>query len=126
MAYNTSAFIKALRARVNKILPCYYEEAPTKGYFPYAVLNGVHIVNLESGDLASFYLDIWMDEKNPVATETLESACDALRSSLHNEVISLRGVFAAHIGFENQSIIADNEFDIAHRRLSMSARIFYN
>lgn len=28
---NTKAFIKALRERVNEVLPTYYEEAPTKG-----------------------------------------------------------------------------------------------
>lgn len=126
MAYNTTAFVKAMRERVNKILPCYYEEAPTKGHFPYAVLNGINIIDLASGDLVSFYLDIWVDEKKPEATVELEGLCDRLRNELYNEVIAENGVFAAHIGFDNQNAIADSEFDIAHRRLSMSARIFYN
>ena len=125
--YNTKAFIKALRERVNKILPTYYEEAPSKNAeFPYAVLNGINIIDLAAGDLASFYLDIWVDEKKPTATEELEALCDTLRNELTNEVITERGVFAAHIGFDNQNAVADSEFDIAHRKLSMSARIFYN
>ncbi len=124
---NTKTFIKALRERVNEILPTYYEEAPTTGaIFPYSVLNGINIIDLDAGDLASFYLDIWTDEKKPNATEELEGLCDALRNELTNEVIAVRGVFAAHIGFDNQNAIADSEYDIAHRRLAMSARIFYN
>lgn len=124
---NTKAFIKALRERVNEVLPTYYEEAPTKGVnFPYSVLNGINIIDLAAGDLASFYLDIWVDEKKPTATEELEALCDTLRNELTNEVIAVRGVFAAHIGFDNQNAIADSEYDIAHRRLAMSARIFYN
>ena len=64
MAANTTALIKALRERVNKILTTYYEEAPSKdAVFPYAVINGVNIIDLAAGDLASFYLDIWVDEK---------------------------------------------------------------
>lgn len=125
--YNTKAFIKALRERVNKVLPTYYEEAPSKNAeFPYAVLNGINIIDLAAGDLASFYLDIWVDEKKPTATEELEALCDTLRNELTNEVIAESGIFAAHIGFDNQNAVADSEFDIAHRKLSMSARIFYN
>ena len=125
MAANTTALIKALRERVNKILTTYYEEAPSKdAVFPYAVINGVNIIDLAAGDLASFYLDIWVDEKQPTATEQLESLC--LRNELTGAVIAESGVFAAHIGFDNQNAIADSEYDIAHRRLSMSARTFYN
>lgn len=127
MAANTTALIKALRERVNKILTTYYEEAPSKDtVFPYAVINGVNIIDLAAGDLASFYLDIWVDEKQPNATEQLESLCDTLRNELTGAVIAESGVFAAHIGFDNQNAIADSEYDIAHRRLSMSARTFYN
>ncbi len=108
-------------------MPTYYEEAPSKDVvFPYAVLNGVNIIDLAAGDLVSFYLDIWVDEKKPTATEELEALCDTLRNELTNEVIVESGIFAAHIGFDNQNSVADNEFDIAHRKLSMSARVFYN
>ena len=118
--YNTKAFIEALRKRVGEVLTTYYEEAPSKSaVFPYAVINGINIIDLAAGDLASFYLDIWVDEKQPTATEELEN-------ELTNEVIAVSGVFAAHIGFDNQNAIAENEYDISHRRLGMSARIFYN
>ena len=127
MAANTTALIKALRERVNKILTTYYEEAPSKdAVFPYAVINGINIIDLAAGDLASFYLDIWVDEKQPTATEQLERLCDTLRNELTGAVIAESGVFAAHIGFDNQNASADSEYDIAHRRLSMSARTFYN
>ena len=44
MAANTTALIKALRERVNKILTTYYDEAPSKdAVFPYAVINGINI-----------------------------------------------------------------------------------
>lgn len=125
--YHTMDFIKALRERVSRVLPTYYEEAPSSGAtFPYAVLNGINIIDLAAGDLASFYLDIWVDEKKPTATEELETLCDTLRNELTNEVISVSGVFGSHIGFDNQNAIAESEYDISHRRLAMSARIFYN
>lgn len=124
---NTKRFIKALRERVNTILPTYFEEAPSKdAVYPYSVLNGINIIDLAQGDLASFYLDIWVDEKQPNATEELEGLCDTLRNELTNEIIAVSGIFAAHIGFDNQNTVADGEYDIAHRRLAMSARIFYN
>lgn len=124
---NTTAFIKALRLRVNEIIPTYYEEAPSKAAsFPYAVLNGINIIDLAAGDLASFYLDIWVDEKKPNATEELEAFCDKLRNELTGAILSVKGIFVSHIGFDNQNAIADSEYDIAHRRLAMSARTFYN
>lgn len=124
---NTTAFIKALRLRVNEIIPTYYEEAPSKAAsFPYAVISGINIIDLAAGDLASFYIDIWVDEKKPNATEELEEFCDKLRNELTGAVISVNGIFASHIGFDNQNAIAESEYDIAHRRLAMSARIFYN
>lgn len=127
MAVNTKALIKALRERINKILTTYYEEAASKdAVFPYAVINGINVIDLAAGDLTSFYLDIWVDEKQPTATEQLESLCDTLRNELTGAVISESGVFASHIGFDNQNSITDSEYDIAHRRLSMSARTFYN
>lgn len=123
--FNTKSFIKALRERVNKVLPTYYEEAPQSKQFPYAIINGVHITDADGCDLALFYIDIWADEKSKDATVQLEGACDSLRNNLTDCVIAESGVFAAHIGFDNQNTIADNEYDLAHRRVSMSARIFY-
>lgn len=125
MKVNTEAFIKAITERVNDILPTTYDEAPTKAVaFPYAVISGINIIDLESGDLASFYIDVWADEKAADATVKLEQACDNLRNGLYNALISAPGMYG-HIGFNNQNTVADSEFDIAHRRLSMSARLFY-
>lgn len=125
MKVNTEAFITALTERVNTILPTTYDEAPTKAKsFPYAVVNGINIIDLESGDLASFYIDVWTDEKAANAAIELERACDNLRNGLYNAIIAAPGLYG-HIGFDNQNTVADNEFDIAHRRLSMSARLFY-
>lgn len=125
MKVNTEAFIAALTERVNAILPSTYEEAATKNASPiYAVVNGINIIDLESGDLVSFYIDVWADEKAADATIELERSCDKLRNELYNAVIVVPGLYG-HIGFDNQNTVADNEFDIAHRRLSMSARLFY-
>lgn len=125
MACDTKAFIKAMNERVNQILLNYYEKAPTKGSFPYSVLNGINVIGIGGGDLVSFYLDIWVDELQENATEQLEGCCDTLRNELNGAVIAEAGVFFGHIGFDNQNSAADGEFDLSHRRLSMSARIFY-
>lgn len=125
--YDTTAFIKALRERVNEVLPTYYSEAPSEDVtFPYAVISGINIIDLAAGDLVSFYIDIWTDEKLPGSGAELERLCDKLRNELTDEVIAVKGVFAGHIGFDNRNTIDENEFDISHRRLSMSARVFYN
>lgn len=125
MKVNTEAFIKAITERVNDILPTTYDEAPTTAVaFPYAVISGINIIDLESGDLASFYIDVWADEKDTDAAVKLEQACDSLRNGLYNALISAPGMYG-HIGFNNQNTVADSEFDIMHRRLSMSARLFY-
>lgn len=100
MKVNTEAFITALTERVNTILPTTYEEAPTKNAPPiFAVVSGINIIDLER-------------------------ACDSLRNGLYNAIIAAPGLYG-HIGFDNQNTVADSEFDIAHRRLSMSARLFY-
>ena len=59
MKVNTEAFITALTERVNTILTTTYEEAPTKNAPPiFAVVSGINIIDLESGDLASFYIAV--------------------------------------------------------------------
>lgn len=120
MKVNTEAFITALTERVNTILPTTYEEAPIKNAPPlFAVVSGINII-----DLASFYIDVWADEKAADATIKLERACDSLRNGLYNAIIAAPGLYG-HIGFDNQNTVADSEFDIAHRRLALSARLFY-
>lgn len=122
---NTSAFIMKLTEYVNSILSCYYEEAPSTASLPYAIVNGIYVSDLATGDLVPFYIDIWADEKNPNATEQLEGYCDTLRNALNNKTLIDEDVLYAHIGFENQSRTADTEFDLSHRKLSFEARIFY-
>ena len=118
MKVNTEAFITALTERVNTILPTTYEEAPIKNAPPlFAVVSGINIIDLESGDLASFYIDVWADEKAADATIKLERG-------FYNAFIAAPGLYG-HIGFDNQNTVADSEFDIAHRRLALSARLFY-
>jgi hypothetical protein len=126
--YNTSDFIAELSKEVNKIVnPTYYEEAKTKDtVYPYGVISGIHITDLDDGDWTSFYIDLWADEKDPKATEQLEGLCDALRNGLTNKVIFVPGKFGAHIGFESQDDRTEAEFDLCHRRTSWSARIFFN
>ena len=124
---NTKAFVEALTERVNNILPTYYEEAPSSAAkYPYSVISGINIITLEeSCDLTSFYIDLWGDEKDPDTTERLEALCDTLRNELDGAVIYAADTFGAHIGFENQNSLIDGEYDLAHRKLALAARIFY-
>ncbi len=125
--YRTKDFIEELRAQLDLILPTYYEEAPSKATrFPYCVISGIKVTDLAQGDQIYFYLDIWGDEKAPETTVALEEYCDLLRNGLSGAVLVREGSFGAHLGFDSQNPMQDSEFDIAHRRLSMSARIFYN
>ena len=125
MRANTTDFILQLTDAANEILPTYYEEAPVTGSFPYAVIGGINIVSLSDGDLVSFNVDFYGDEKDPDAAVELERLCDMTRNGLDGLTIHVPGVLGAHIGFENQNNIVEGEHDLIHRRLSMSARIFY-
>lgn len=125
--YNTSDFIAELVKEVGKIVTAYYEEAPSKdASYPYGVVNGINITDLDDGDWMSFYIDLWGDEKDPTTTEKLENLCDALRNGLTEKVIFVPGKFGAHIGFDSQDDRTETEFDLCHRRTAWSARIFYN
>ena len=124
--HRTTDFIAALRSKIDALLPCYYEEAATEGKLPFAVLGSVRVTDLEDGERAAFSLDVWADEKQQDATVTLERIVDRLRDELTNAVLYVPGVFGCHIGFEDQSGVSEKEFDLAHRRLSLTARIFYN
>lgn len=126
MAANTSAFIEHITNLVNEFVPTTYDEAPTNGSFPYAVINGINIIPLSAGDLVSFFIDLHADERDPGAALALENLCDKLRNELTDRPLYVPGVFGGHIGFENQNGATDKEFDLFNRRLSFSARIFYN
>lgn len=129
MRFSTTEFIKAMTEKVSSAAPCYYEEAPSQeNKFPYVVLSDLRVSSLEnaeSGDLVSFYLNVWTDRKAENANVQLENLCDGLRNSLQGAVISSEGVFSGHICFENQGALGDYDSDIDHRRIMMTARIFY-
>lgn len=125
MTANTSAFIAAMSATINAIANCYYEKAPDDAAYPFVVLGALRITSLDDGDLVPFDLDVWTDEKTADATVTLEALCDTLRNTLTGAIVSTANTFYAHIGFESQTPPAEPEFDLCHRRLAMSARIFY-
>lgn len=125
MTSNTTEFIRKLTTIIDSVATCYYEESPVSAAFPYCVAGSVHISDMESGDLLAFDVDVWTDEKKPDATVELEGICDRLRNRMSNAVLTQDGVFSAHIGFEAQSAVNESEFDLCHRRLSFSARIFY-
>lgn len=125
---NTSAFIEELIKYLNTLkdgFKVYYDRAPKDRTFPYAVVSGINATDLDAGDLTSFDLDIWTDDKLPSATVEIESLCDLCRNALTNKVISLNGVFGSHVGYEGRDTSDDREDDISHRRLFYAARIFY-
>lgn len=114
-----------MTAKIHETVPCFYELAPENESLPFAVMNNLYVSALDQGDLVPFYVDVWTDEKLSTATEQIESLCDSLRNALNGTIISTEGAFKAHIGFENQQMPTENEFDLCHRRLSFAARIFY-
>ena len=125
---NTSAFIAELVKYLNTVkdgFKVYYDRAPKDKEFPYGVVSGITASELEEGDLTSFDLDLWTDDKKPSATEEIESLCDLCRNALTNKVISSAGVFGSHIGYEGRDTSDDREDDLSHRRLFYAARIFY-
>lgn len=125
---NTSAFIEAIIAKLNTVkanVVFYYDRAPKEARFPYGVVSGVNASELSAGDLTTFDIDLWTDDKLPSATEDIEELCDDIRNALHNSVISDPGVFGGHIGYENRDTTDDRDTDISHRRLYFAARIFY-
>jgi len=125
---NTSAFIEALVQYMNTVKPgfkVYYDRAPKDKAFPYGVISYVTASSLDEGDLTSFDLELWTDDKLPSATVELESLCDLCRKALNNKVLSVEGVFSSHIGYESRDTSDDREDDLSHRRQIYAARIFY-
>ncbi len=125
---NTSAFIEKLINYLNTVktgFSAYYDRAPQNRTYPYGVVSGITATDLGEGDLTSFDLELYTDDKKASATEELESLCDDLRNALHNRVISYDGVFAAHVGYEGRDTSDEREDDLSHRRLFFAARIFY-
>ncbi len=127
---NASAFISEITNKINNnVCTCYFEEAPKKARFIYAVLSGELINDLEaaeSGNMITFDVDIYADEKESTATAALLETCDALQNYIaQNNILSVDGVFYAHLGVENQSGKSEAEADLYHKRVSLTARIFF-
>ena len=123
---NTGDFIESLKNKINEISPTYYEEASKEASFPYIIISGLHITELKTGDLVLFDLDIFADEKNLDATEELELLCDKIRNELSDEIICNVKSFYGHLQFQSQMPVIEAEHDLCHRKISMSARIFYS
>ena len=65
---NTSAFIEVLVQYMNTVKPgfkVYYDRAPKDKAFPYGVISYVTASSLDEGDLTSFDLELWTDDKLP-------------------------------------------------------------
>lgn len=122
---HTKDFIATLSARINEIITCYYEEASSKASFPYAVLSGINVQDLAEGDQIFLDVDIWTDEKLANSATQLEEYCDNLRNALSGCVLYVADKFHCHINFDSQQAVRDSEHDIAHRRISLTSRIFY-
>lgn len=104
---------------------CYYDRAPEDTTFPYGVFGDISAANLNSGELSTFDVDVWTDDKLPSATEDLEALCDELRNFLHERVIAREGVFLGRILYERREPPDERERDLSHRRLSFAARLFF-
>ncbi len=126
---NATAFIESITARLNEITECYFEDAPTNVKFPYAVIGREIITDLESaesGDMITFDIDVYADEKKPGATVELLELCDNMQNSFScDNILKKDGVFAAHLAIESQSAANESEADLCHKRMPFAARIFF-
>lgn len=122
---NTRLFLENLIKHISKVVTCFYEEAPPGASFPFAVVSGEYITELNQGDNLEFYLEIFADEKAENSTVEMEDLASSLRAHLNNAIIAADGRFSSHIGFENQKNTFESEPDLCHRRQTYTARIFY-
>ena len=122
---NTSAVIETLSERINQTMKCFYDRAPAKEKLPFCILGGIKDNDLSAGNLVRFEIDLWGDDKDPAACEEIEASCDRLQNALDNAIVGKDGIFLGHIQYENRDPGADRETDLLHRRLFLTARIFY-
>lgn len=122
---NISAVIEALVERINQTEKCFYDRAPAKEKLPFCVLGGIKDSDLSEGTLVRFDIDLWGDDKDPVACEEIEASSDRLQNALDGAIVGKDGIFLGHIQYENRDPSADRETDLLHRRLFFTARIFY-
>lgn len=126
---NTMAAKQALSAAFNgynTLVSCYYDKAPAAAGFPYSVIKNVHISPLNDGDIINFNLEIHTDDTRADSAEELEQICDVYRNAADGALLSDKLTFYGHINFNSQDDGAlDAEYDLAHRTMSFSLRLFY-
>ena len=116
----TDKFIELIIQKINTIITCYYEEAPSNATFPYSVMTTLNLTSLDSGYLGVFDLEIYINE---LSEQSVESIMDSLREELMSFSF-FSNELSYHVGFDNQTIVKSNEQDLAIRRITFSARIF--
>lgn len=113
-------FIEVLIEEINKYYTCYYEEAPNNTKFPYLIMPTLNVTPLDSGYLAVFDLEIYINEISDVSVETI---IDTIRDKLDGFSFCEKGL-GFHIGLDNHLIVKSNEQDLSMRRITFSARLF--
>ncbi len=115
--------ITAFMAAIPEIILAYYEEADPSAAFPFCIVSGLDVQDLDFGHQLSLDVDHWTDEA-PGNAAALESQCNALRMALDRKLISKTGAFNGIIYFENQQVIIDGEQDLIRRRQTFTVRAF--
>jgi hypothetical protein len=124
MIDKTTLAIAKLVNLFNEYIPCYYEEAPGGAEFQFAVLTGLNGYDIGAGDALSFYLEFYTGECAGDSVR-MDRAIDELRSAFDGRAVLQQGGFGAHITFNSRSGMNENSYDLCHRRLSLTARIFF-
>lgn len=121
--FNQSKFIEKLQEYINGFTTCFYESAPSIAEFPYCILLPPATTDLQQGILSTFDIEIYSNELS--GAEDVEALCDTLKNNLQNYLLNSENNFTSHISFESYYNLRENEHDILARRLTFTARIFY-
>jgi hypothetical protein len=124
MTDHTSELIKCLTGTVNEMIPCFYEEAPERAEFHYAILTGINGYDIGAGDGVAFILEFYTGEQLG-QSEDLDATIDAVRTALDGACIHGENTFSAHIGFNSRSGMDERSYDLCRRRLNFTARTFF-
>lgn len=124
--FNTKDFIIELQNTINTFTTCFYENAPDDISEKYAVLSNLDVTKMDPEDLAFFDIDLWNketlnDKDNAI---DIEEWCDNLRNNLNKSIIKVENKFIARIYSEKRQNEKDNDFDLIHRKLIFSAKIY--
>lgn len=126
---NTAAAKQTLAVAFNQYAPpvrCYYDKAPAVASFPYAVIKNAHVSPLNDGDIITFNLEVHTDDTATDSAADLEHICDAYRNAADGALLTDKQNFYGHINFNSQDDgRLDAEYDLAHRTMAFSLRLFY-